>query len=247
MDWYIVIKTINGRRYRYRQKTWREGGRVHTRSEYIGPAEAAAGPAPAGQPHPGRATTSVSHLRKITAAALETLTGEQASDWKHAFEEEREGPNLVRKESRIEQVLRELRVRWTDSTDGAYYNPGEDVVNIPPPENFIDKDGQSATQAYYIVVFHELVHWTGGDGRMDRATGGWFNDEGYAREELVAELGATILMKHFGLDLGNPGRHAHYFQIWLGRSGARKAALTHAKREAQRAVRFILERGIIQT
>lgn len=39
MDWYIVVKTINGRRYRYRQKTWREGGRVRTRSEYIGPAD----------------------------------------------------------------------------------------------------------------------------------------------------------------------------------------------------------------
>lgn len=35
MQWYTVIKTINGRRYRYRQKTWREGGRVRTRSEYI--------------------------------------------------------------------------------------------------------------------------------------------------------------------------------------------------------------------
>ena len=39
MDWYIVIKTINGRRYRYRQKTWREAGRVRTRSEYLGPAD----------------------------------------------------------------------------------------------------------------------------------------------------------------------------------------------------------------
>ena len=39
MDWYIVIKTIKGRRYRYRQKTWREGKRVRTRSEYIGPAD----------------------------------------------------------------------------------------------------------------------------------------------------------------------------------------------------------------
>jgi len=35
MDWYIVIKTIKGRRYRYRQKTWREGGCVRTRSEYV--------------------------------------------------------------------------------------------------------------------------------------------------------------------------------------------------------------------
>jgi hypothetical protein len=38
MDWYIVIKAIKGRRYRYRQKTWREAGRVRTSSEYIGPA-----------------------------------------------------------------------------------------------------------------------------------------------------------------------------------------------------------------
>lgn len=39
MKWYIVIKTINGTRYRYRQKTWREGKRVRTRSEFLGRAE----------------------------------------------------------------------------------------------------------------------------------------------------------------------------------------------------------------
>ena len=37
MDWYIVIKTIKGRRYRYRQKTWRHGARVRCQSEYISP------------------------------------------------------------------------------------------------------------------------------------------------------------------------------------------------------------------
>ncbi len=37
MEWYVVVKTINGKRYRYRQKTWREGKRVRTRSEYLGP------------------------------------------------------------------------------------------------------------------------------------------------------------------------------------------------------------------
>jgi hypothetical protein len=35
MEWYIVIKTIKGRRYRYRQKTWREGGCVRTLSQYV--------------------------------------------------------------------------------------------------------------------------------------------------------------------------------------------------------------------
>ncbi len=37
MDWYLVIKTIKGHRYRYRQRTWRHGTRVRTRSEYLCP------------------------------------------------------------------------------------------------------------------------------------------------------------------------------------------------------------------
>ena len=39
MESYTVIKTINGRRYRYSQRTWREGGRVRTKSVYLGPAD----------------------------------------------------------------------------------------------------------------------------------------------------------------------------------------------------------------
>jgi hypothetical protein len=34
---YLVIKTIKGRRYRYRQQTLRQGKRVRTRSQYISP------------------------------------------------------------------------------------------------------------------------------------------------------------------------------------------------------------------
>jgi hypothetical protein len=37
--WHIVIKKINGRRYRYRQMSWRENGRTVTRSEYLEPAD----------------------------------------------------------------------------------------------------------------------------------------------------------------------------------------------------------------
>jgi hypothetical protein len=39
MESYIVIKTINGRRYRYSQLTWREAGRVRTKSVYLGPVD----------------------------------------------------------------------------------------------------------------------------------------------------------------------------------------------------------------
>jgi hypothetical protein len=37
MDWYTVIKTINRRRYCYRQKTWRAGKSVRCHSQYLGP------------------------------------------------------------------------------------------------------------------------------------------------------------------------------------------------------------------
>jgi hypothetical protein len=37
--WYIVTKVIKGRPYLYRQRTWREGTRVRTQSQYIGPAD----------------------------------------------------------------------------------------------------------------------------------------------------------------------------------------------------------------
>lgn len=35
---YVVIKTVRGRRYRYLQRSWREGKRVRTESKYLGPA-----------------------------------------------------------------------------------------------------------------------------------------------------------------------------------------------------------------
>ena len=38
MPWYTVRKRIKGKLYLYRQRSWREGGKVRTQSKYIGPA-----------------------------------------------------------------------------------------------------------------------------------------------------------------------------------------------------------------
>jgi antirestriction protein ArdC len=239
MDWYIVIKKINGRAYYYRQKTWREGKRVRTRSEYIGPVHVGVMPdreAPSVTLQPG--VLDESSVR----SAFDAVIGEQAASWTHHWSEDRKGPSLVHKDERIEEVLKDLKVSWTHNATGAYYRPSTQEVNIPPEECFVERDGQSATQAYYVVTFHEIVHWTMDSSRAHRprAMGG---KVAYAREELVAELGAAILMEHFGLKLGCPGRHALYFQTWLGRTPSRKFSLSYAKREAERAVRFILEKG----
>ena len=55
------------------------------------------------------------------------------------------------------------------------------------------------------------------------------------------------LMRHFKIFPSHPEMHTTYFQGWLVRAGDRDSALAHAKAEAERAVRYILERGIISS
>jgi len=249
MDWYIVVKTINGHRYRYRQKTWREGRRVRTRSEYIGPAGGESKPAessrtttltlPFSETSPADDSSAYSAAAEAAIRAL-TETNALSEEWEHGWSETRRGTVLVKNDARIVRLLKILEVLMTDETSGAYYSPSLDIVNIPPARCFLDSGGQTATQAYHVVLFHELVHWTLDKRRTGR------NVKNYAREELVAELGAIMLMKHFGMEVGNIRRHAKYFQTWLERAGARELALQHAKKEALRAVKYILERGKIE-
>ena len=246
MDWYVVIKTINGHRYFYMQKTHRVGARVRTINKYLGPAGEGAAGAPTQLPLPLTTTapTPVTNRtqrpgfdRRKTDDALELLMGTKAADWRHHWNAVRAGPVLVRRDKRIERIFKKLGVRWSHTTTGCFYAPARDIVNIPPLRCFDAVDGQSATAAYYVVVLHEIVHWT--QRRVERKAD-LFGTE-YAREELVAELGAVMLMEHFGLEIGCPERHALYFQTWLGRAGDRKCALAHARKEAERAVQWILD------
>ena len=70
----------------------------------------------------------------------------------------------------------------------AYYALVKDYVQMPPFECFRDSESYCSTLA------HELTHWTSHATRLNRDFGRkrW-GDEGYAVEELVAELGAAFL------------------------------------------------------
>jgi antirestriction protein ArdC len=68
----------------------------------------------------------------------------------------------------------------------AYYNVSQDFVQMPPFVAFRD------AESFYSTLAHETVHWTRHKSRLDRDFGRKrFGDEGYAMEELVAELGAA--------------------------------------------------------
>jgi antirestriction protein ArdC len=78
------------------------------------------------------------------------------------------------------------------------------------PEAFRDAESYTATKA------HELTHWTAHPSRLNRDFGGQrFGDTGYAREELVAELGAACLCADLGISPEPREDHASYLAHWI--------------------------------
>jgi len=117
---------------------------------------------------------------------------------------------------------------------GAYYSPGPDVIQLPVPEAFRDAESYAATKA------HELTHWTSHPQRVARDFGGKrFSDTGYAREELVAELGAAFLCADLGITLEPREDHASYLGHWLSILREDNRAIFAAAAHAQRAVDYL--------
>ena len=118
--------------------------------------------------------------------------------------------------------------------NSAFYAPARDLVQMPTFEAF--KDGES----YYSTLLHELTHWTGHKSRLDRSFNAKrFGDNGYAREELVAELGAAFLCADLGLTPEVRDDHAAYIAHWLKALKEDKRAIFSAAAHAQRAADFL--------
>jgi antirestriction protein ArdC len=116
----------------------------------------------------------------------------------------------------------------------AYYSVASDLVQMPFFETFRD------AESYYATLAHELTHWTRHPSRLDRSFGRKrFGDEGYAMEELVAELGAAFLSADLGLTPEPREDHAAYIGNWLNVLKNDKRAIFTAASHAQRAADFL--------
>jgi antirestriction protein ArdC len=116
----------------------------------------------------------------------------------------------------------------------AGYSITSDLVRMPPFEAFRD------AESYYASLAHELTHWTRHPTRLDRDFGRKrFGDEGYAMEELVAELGAAFLSSDLDLRPQVREDHASYIEGWLKVLKSDKRAIFTAASHAQRAADFL--------
>ena len=133
------------------------------------------------------------------------------------------------------------------SVHGCYYSPSGDYVQMVNKENFIDTQHANATEHYYSVLFHELVHATGHEKRLNRFenTKSMKFLEGkqhYAYEELVAELGSMLFASKYNLSVESTVREDHiaYLQSWIKalRSEDGTKLLTSAAAKAAAAFKY---------
>jgi putative DNA primase/helicase len=127
---------------------------------------------------------------------------------------------------------------------GAFYRLSTDTIHLPGPDRFED------ASAYYATALHELGHWTGHADRLNRDLAHPFGSEGYAREELRAEIASLILGSEVGLGY-NPGQHAGYVDHWVQILTDTPQEILHAAAAAEKISEYILglehKREISQT
>jgi len=117
----------------------------------------------------------------------------------------------------------------------AYYNPLLDFINLPNEKTFPNK------QAFLWARFHTLVHATGHHSRLNRKDliqMSEFGYDAYSHEELVAEIGASYLMSHYGVMLEfTPSDE--YISEWIKRFESDHYLIFSAAYQAEKAINFL--------
>ena len=138
---------------------------------------------------------------------------------------------------RIEQAegfFRNLGADIRHGGNSAHYSPGTDHIQMPSLREL------PGPGSYYSTLGHESIHWTKHETRLARDFGKkTFGDEGYAKEELVAELGAAFLCSDLSLVPMIRDDHAAYLQHWLSVLKADKRFIVTAATHAQKAVDYL--------
>lgn len=180
-------------------------------------------------------------VRSLAEAALRDLLdeGNKVEDWDQGWSETPSSNDVVIHPA-IEAMTRTLGIKFKTSRLGAAYDPNIDSIGMPDKRCFYDAHNETATQIYNGTLLHEIVHATGHGNRLKRKFGARQDEQAYAREELVAELGSVMLMRHLGI-AGDITAHTTYFLIYLERAGDPEEAIRYAMEEAQRAMLYILE------
>jgi len=136
-----------------------------------------------------------------------------------------------------EAWFEKLEIARIATRDIACYIPSKDVIGMPPIGAFDTADDYAAT------LNHESVHATMAKHRVGRDMGKKFSQHAIAAEELVAEIGASLLGAHLRLPPHHIHDHACYIGHWMKLLANDKRAFLTAAAQAQVAVDWLLAKS----
>lgn len=117
---------------------------------------------------------------------------------------------------------------------------------------FIPEYGAAGSMSsnFYMIICHELIHWTGRPDRLHRNMGDngmfiWYPTPERYEEEIIASLGSAALLKYFGIKELRHCNNWKYTKIWVQNfaiefGGLSEATVGRIVMETNRAVNFIL-------
>jgi antirestriction protein ArdC len=152
----------------------------------------------------------------------------------HYYAKPEAGTDSVRRIAHAESFFAATGAGIVHGGSRACYVPSTDNIHMPCIDFFRD------AESYYATLAHETTHWTRHKSRLDRDFGRKrFGDEGYAFEELVAELGSAFLSADLELTPEVRDDHAAYIASWIKVLKDDKRAIFTASSYAQRAADFL--------
>ena len=177
--------------------------------------------------------------RPVALFHVDDLEGEALADLVAARQQvQRQGQRPApQRLAAAEAVLRSWAVPMQHGGDRACYFPSSDRIQLPERNCF------HSSAALYATWAHEAIHSTGHASRLNRDLGGRIDGDAaavraYAREELVAELGAVLLgdRLEIGSDTAN---HAAYLHHWISLLQEAPQLLLRLLSEARQAADLI--------
>lgn len=95
--------------------------------------------------------------------------------------------------------------------DRSFYDPAADEITLPLRSTFKDQTSFAKT------LLHEMAHSTGAASRLNRPFHDVFGSEGYAKEEMRAEIGALFTETDLGIHLAGEHYedHSDYLKSWI--------------------------------
>lgn len=148
--------------------------------------------------------------------------------------------NDVKLSNTIDNIIKNIGVKYIEDSSDPYYSPLEDKVVIPYKKSFTNEYSYHATQ------LHELAHSTGHESRLNRDIKNKFGSEEYAKEELRAEISSSFLIQKFGLeyDKKHLEEHKGYIQNWIKIIKDKSSELLKAISDADKIVSYLEENSI---